>query len=235
VAGEVVAIDGKTLCGSVDTAANQHPLHLVSAWATEARLVLGQVAVAAKSNEITAIPLLLELLDLRGGIVTIGALGCQKEIAGAIRAQAADHVLTVKDNQPTLHQEVHEAFLAHAEPDFTDPSLRRLKTVERGHGREEAREYFIAPAPPATSRATCQAVWAPSPAWRTMRSSWTLARRTAHARSLRPAALASVTSPGVTISPLPATRASATPPATGSSGSTPTSGSTTPTGPGWPP
>ena len=74
--------------------------------------------------------------------------GCQKEIAGAIRARAADYVLTVKDNQPTLHQAIHEAFLAHADADFTDPSLRRLKTVERGHGREETREYFIAAVPP---------------------------------------------------------------------------------------
>jgi len=78
-----VAIDGKTLRGSFDTAANQNPLHLVSAWATDARLVLGQVAVDAKSNEITAIPLLLELLDLKGCIVTIDAMGCQKEIATA--------------------------------------------------------------------------------------------------------------------------------------------------------
>ncbi|HEV3255447.1 MAG TPA: ISAs1 family transposase [Gemmataceae bacterium] len=153
---EFVAIDGKTLRGSFDTAAAQNPLHLVSAWATEARLVLGQVAVDAKSNEITAIPLLLELLDLKGCIVTIDAIGCQKEIAAAIRAREADYVLTLKDNQPTLHQAVHEAFLAHADADFTDPTLRRLKTVERGHGREETREYFIAAAPP---ELTCTGDW----------------------------------------------------------------------------
>lgn len=147
VAGEVVAIDGKTLRRSFDSAAAQNPLHLVSAWATEARLVLGQVAVAAKSNEITAIPLLLELLDLRGCIVTIDAMGCQTEIAAAIRDRGADYVLAVKDNQPTLHQAVQQAFLAHAEADFTDPSLRRIKTVERGHGRTETREYFCADAP----------------------------------------------------------------------------------------
>src|SRR5271156_4144159 len=113
-AGEVVAIDGKTLRGSFDTAAGQNPLHLVSAWATEARLTLGQVAVDAKSNEITAIPLLLELLDLRGRIVTIDAMGCQKEIAAAIRGRDADYVLALKDNQPSLHQAVHEAFVAYA-------------------------------------------------------------------------------------------------------------------------
>lgn len=147
VSGEVVAIDGKTLRGSFDTATEQNALHLVSAWATEARLVLGQVAVDAKSNEITAIPLLLELLDLKGCIVTLDAMGCQKDLAAAIREQEADYVLTVKDNQPTLHQTLQEAFLAHAEADYTDPSLRRLKTVEKSHGREETREYFIADVP----------------------------------------------------------------------------------------
>src|SRR5262249_54771160 len=151
-AGEVVAIDGKTLRGSFDAAAGQSPLHLVCAWATEARLVLGQVAVDAKSNEITAIPLLLELLDLEGCVVTIDAMGCQKEIAAAIRGREADYVLTVKENQPGLYQAVHEAFLAHAEADFADPALRRLKTVERSHGRQEAREYFIAPAPAESAR-----------------------------------------------------------------------------------
>jgi predicted transposase YbfD/YdcC len=153
VAGEVVAIDGKTLRGSFDTAAGQNPLHLVSAWATEARLSLGQIAVDAKSNEIPAIPLLLELLDLKGCIVTIDAMGCQTEIAAAIRARDADYLLAVKDNQPTLHREVHQAFVAHAESDFRDPSLRRLTTVDRGHGREERREYFTAPVP-ASIRAT---------------------------------------------------------------------------------
>ena|SRR5579863_7861085 len=147
VAGEVVAIDGKTLRGSFDTAAGKNPLHLVSAWACEARLTLGQVAVDAKSNEITAIPLLVELLALKGCIVTIDAMGCQKDIAAAIRAREADYVLAVKDNQPNLHKTVHEAFLAHAEDDFADPTLKRIKTVEHSHGRDETREYFIAEAP----------------------------------------------------------------------------------------
>ena len=147
VAGEVVAIDGKTARGSFDTAAGKNPLHLVSAWACDARLTLGQVAVNAKSNEITAIPLLLELLDLKGCIVTIDALGCQKEIASAIRGRAADYVLAVKDNQPSLHQAVSDAFVAYAEDDFTDPALKHLKRVERSHGRDETREYWIAPAP----------------------------------------------------------------------------------------
>ncbi len=146
---ELVAIDGKTLRRSFDTAAGQGPLHLVSAWACETRLVLGQVAVDAKSNEITAIPLLLELLDLEGCVVTIDAMGCQKDIAAAVRGRQADYVLAVKDNQPTLHRAVHEAFLAHAEAGFPTPAVRRLKAVGRGHGRHETREYFIAAAPPA--------------------------------------------------------------------------------------
>ena len=144
---ELVASDGKTLRGSFDTAAGQNPLPLVSAWAAQARLVLGQIQVDGKSNELTAIFLLLELLDLQGCIVTLDAMGCQKAIAADIRAQGADYVLAVKDNQPRLHQTIHEAFLAHAETDYTDPKLRRLKTVERGHGRQETRAYFIASAP----------------------------------------------------------------------------------------
>jgi predicted transposase YbfD/YdcC len=152
VAGEIVAIDGKTLRGSFDTAAGKNPLHLVSAWACDARLTLGQVAVDAKSNEITAIPLLLAMLDIKDCTVTIDAMGCQKEIAAAIRAREADYVLAVKDNQPGLHQAVHEAFVAHAEADFSDPSLRRIRTVERSHGRAETREYFMVEAPAALVR-----------------------------------------------------------------------------------
>jgi predicted transposase YbfD/YdcC len=145
--GEHVAIDGKTLRGSHDSDTRPNALHLVSAWASEARLFLGQVAVAEKSNEITAIPQLLELLDLEGDTVTIDALGCQKDIAEAIVAKQADYVLAVKDNQPTLHQAVHEAFLQLADDDYTEPSLRRLKTIDHDHGRTETREYFIADVP----------------------------------------------------------------------------------------
>jgi predicted transposase YbfD/YdcC len=151
---EHVAIDGKTLRGSFDAAGGVPPLHLVSAWASEARLVLGQVAVDSKSNEITAIPVLLQLLDLRGCIVSIDAMGCQKAIAADIRAQEADYVLAVKDNQPTVHDAVHAAFVAHADEDYSAPSLRRLKTVEHSHGRDETREYFIAEAPWELTRRT---------------------------------------------------------------------------------
>jgi predicted transposase YbfD/YdcC len=145
--GEHVIIDGKTQRGSHDGDRRPNALHLVSAWASEARLFLGQVAVAEKSNEITAIPQLLELLDLQGDTVTIDAMGCQKEIARAIVAKEADYVLAVKDNQPTLHNAIHEAFLHIVDEDYTEPSLRRLKTIDRDHGRTETREYFIADVP----------------------------------------------------------------------------------------
>jgi predicted transposase YbfD/YdcC len=142
---EIVAIDGKTLRGSFDTAAGQQPLHLVSAWASEARLVLGQVAVDQKSNEITAIPALLELLDLKGAIVTIDAMGCQTEIAKAIRAREADYVLAVKDNQPTVHRLIVDAL--DADLGRRQPQARRCRKVERNHGRTETREYVVLPAP----------------------------------------------------------------------------------------
>src|SRR5208282_2453939 len=93
-----------------------------------------------------------EVVDIKNSIVTIDAMGCQKEIAAKIRAREADYVLAVKDNRPRLHQAVHEAFVAHAEEDFTDPTLKRIKTVERSHGRDETREYFVAEAPAALVR-----------------------------------------------------------------------------------
>ncbi len=147
--GKQVAIDGKTLRGSHDGTARPNALHLVSAWATEARLFLGQLAVDQKSNEITAIPQLLELLDLEGDTVTIDAMGCQKEIAKTIVDKKANYVLQVKDNQPTLHAAICEAFIGFAEADYTEPSLRRFRTVDCDHGREETRDYFIAKLPAA--------------------------------------------------------------------------------------
>jgi len=145
--GKQVAIDGKTLRGSHDGDARPNALHLVSAWATEARLFLGQLAVDQKSNEITAIPQLLELLDIEGDTVTIDAMGCQKEIAKTIVDKKADYVLQVKDNQPTLHEAISEAFIGFADDDYTEPSLRRFRTFDRDHGREETRDYFIADVP----------------------------------------------------------------------------------------
>jgi predicted transposase YbfD/YdcC len=147
VGGKQVAIDGKTLRGSHDGDTRPHALHLVSAWATEARLFLGQLAVDQKSNEITAIPELLELLDSEGDTVTIDAMGCQKEIAKTIVDKKANYVLQVKDNQPTLHQAISETFIRFADDDYTEPSLRRFKTFDCDHGREETRQYFIADVP----------------------------------------------------------------------------------------
>jgi predicted transposase YbfD/YdcC len=141
--GQVVAIDGKTLRGSFDTAAAQSPLHLVSAWSEANHLVLGQVAVDSKSNEITAIPKLLELLDISGAIVTIDAMGCQKDIAAQIIAQGGDYVLALKDNQPTLAQELADYFSEQVEDDFAEVSYRYRETREVGHGRQEQRHYYI--------------------------------------------------------------------------------------------
>jgi predicted transposase YbfD/YdcC len=145
--GTHVAIDGKTMRGSHDGDTRPNALHLVSAWATEARLFLGQVAVDQKSNEITAIPQLLELLSIEGDTVTIDAMGCQKEIVKTIVDKKANYVLQVKDNQPTLRQGISEAFIRFANDDYTEPSLRRIRTFDCNHGREETREYFIANVP----------------------------------------------------------------------------------------
>jgi len=136
-----VAIDGKTLRGS--GSAKLGPLHLVSAWATAQRLSLGQVAVDAKSNEITAIPALLELLDLQGALVTIDAMGCQKDIAAKIIAGGGDYVLTVKDNQPHLLEDIQASFERAIDQGFAGVEHDTYETRERGHGRQEYRCYTV--------------------------------------------------------------------------------------------
>ena len=138
---EHVAIDGKTLRGS--GSAQLGPLHLVSAWATAQRLSLGQVAVDAKSNEITAIPALLELLDLKGALVTIDAMGCQKAIARKVIDQGGDYILTVKENQEHLRADIQEALAQACEDDFAGLEHDTYETHERGHGREEYRCYSV--------------------------------------------------------------------------------------------
>ena len=145
--GKHIAIDGKTLRGSFDKAAGQNPLHLVSAWSCEARLTLGQVATDAKSNEITAIPLLLELLDLKGATVTSDAMGCQKEIAQKIIDREGDYLLALKDNHPKLCEAVGAEFDAALETAAGPEGLRRHVTVETNRGRQERREYYAMPAP----------------------------------------------------------------------------------------
>jgi len=140
-AGRVIAIDGKTLRRAHDQ--GEKPLHLVSAFATENRLVLSQQAVADKSNEITAIPELLRLLDVKKAIVTIDAMGCQKEIAAQIKAQRGDYVVALKDNQPTLYADVQDLFLAGMEADFAGMKHQQYETKEKGHGRQETRTYHL--------------------------------------------------------------------------------------------
>ena len=143
VQGELISIDGKTLRHSFDTAAGQAPIHVISAWAGQNRLVLGQVKVDDKSNEITAIPALLSLLDLHGGTVTIDAMGCQKEIARQIIDQGGDYVLALKGNQGTLHADVAEFFDDASQRQFAGVAHQYTETVEKDHGRVEKRRYWF--------------------------------------------------------------------------------------------
>jgi predicted transposase YbfD/YdcC len=145
--GQVVPIDGKTLRRSFDSANDLPALHLVSAWAAENRLVLGEIPVDDKSNEITAIPKLLEILELTGVIVTIDAMGCQKEIAAAVRQKEADYVLAVKDNQPHLYEDLSDHFDRVLEDEEIWPRTRRHATKEKNRGRLEHRTYISTPVP----------------------------------------------------------------------------------------
>jgi predicted transposase YbfD/YdcC len=138
---EIIAVDGKTLRRSHDRGKGLAALHLVSAWATTNRVVLGQVATDAKSNEITAIPELLQWLKLQGCIVTIDAMGCQTKIAAQIIEQGGDYVLALKGNQETLAAEVEEAFIDADARDYAGVESEFLETIERGHGRLETRRY----------------------------------------------------------------------------------------------
>jgi len=145
--GQVVAIDGKTLRRSFDRASSKSAIHMVSAWASANHISLGQVVVDEKSNEITAIPKLLKILELSGCLVTIDAMGCQVEIARAIVEAKADYVLAAKDNQPTLAQGIGAFFVDHAQDDFARVEARRHVTEEKGHGRQERREHVVCRVP----------------------------------------------------------------------------------------
>ena len=146
-AGQVIAIDGKTLRRSFDAASSKAAIHMVSDWATANHISLGQVVVDAKSNEITAIPKLLQILEISGCLVTIDAMGCQTEIAQEIINAGANYVLAVKGNQPTLHEGIKAFFDDHLEDDFARTKARRHETKEKGHGREENRSYVVCPIP----------------------------------------------------------------------------------------
>lgn len=139
--GDWVHVDGKTMRRTRSAAKNLGALHVVSAWAGQTGLTLGQVAVEAKSNEITAMPQLLQLLDLRQKIVTIDAMGCQKEIARIVVDQQGDYVLAAKDNQPSLHEEIQTAFATAAEQGKMPHRVYR--TEESGHGRHEQRTVQV--------------------------------------------------------------------------------------------
>jgi len=146
-AGRLIPIDGKTLRRSADKAINKSPLHLVSAWAAANHLLLGQVAVGDKSNEITAIPQLLDLLDVQGAIVSIDAMGCQKEIAKKIVAGGGDYVLAVKGNQETLYNDIMAYVGECLDKDFAGVKVSRHGSKEQGHGRVEERQVLAVPVP----------------------------------------------------------------------------------------
>src|SRR5512138_3220499 len=141
--GQVIAIDGKELRRSMDETLGKRAIHMVSAWASENRLVLAQQKVDEKSNEITAIPALLEMLEIAGCIITIDAMGCQTEIAQHITDQQGDYVLTVKENQGHLYEDIEhlcQLYLQHEQPMFYFNDY--AKTVDKDHDRIEIRECW---------------------------------------------------------------------------------------------
>lgn len=144
---ETIAIDGKKLRRSFDHTTDRNPIHMVSAWASEQRLVLAQSKVDEKSNEITAIPELLRVLDITGAIVTIDAMGCQKEIATQIINGDGDYILALKDNHPKLAADVRQLFADSQQDDIIIPTRTSYETVERRHGRTERRIYTVIDAP----------------------------------------------------------------------------------------
>ena len=147
VEGSTVAIDGKTLRGSHDRANGQGPLHIVNAWAKELKICIGQLGVDSKSNEIPAVQQLIEMIDLKGAVVTVDAMHCQKKTLRQIRNGKADYVATVKSNQQKLHDRIRSEFDKHAENNFSATRLRQHSKTERSHGRDETRTCMVYPAP----------------------------------------------------------------------------------------
>lgn len=143
--GDLIALDGKTLRRSHNASKEQRAIHMVSAWANRNRLVLGQVKVADKSNEITAIPELLKMLDITGCVITIDAMGCQKKIAEQIIGQGGDYVLAVKENQGTLYTAVVESFARAEEQAFSGMVYSQDTQLEKDHGRIETRRFVALP------------------------------------------------------------------------------------------
>ena len=145
--GRLIPIDGKTLRHSFDHAHQKGALHLVSAWAHDNQLTLGQIAVDEKSNEITAIPQLLAMIDIRGAVVSIDAMGCQTAIAETILEGEGDFLLAVKDNQPKLAQTCRETFLAYHEEPAAHPEVSTQVQTAQAHGRREERHCLVSPLP----------------------------------------------------------------------------------------
>jgi predicted transposase YbfD/YdcC len=141
--GQVIAIDGKTCRRSYDKGIGKEAIHMVSAWAQHNGIVLGQRKVDDKSNEITAIPELLKLLNVTGCIVTIDAMGCQKKIVKTIRDNHADYVLCVKENQGNLYQDIEDWFQYADQVNFKDMNHSHDRTVNKGHGRIEIRDCWV--------------------------------------------------------------------------------------------
>ena len=140
---DVIALDGKTVRRSHDRHAGREAIHMVSAWANANRLVLAQERVSATSNEITAVPNLLRVLEVKGCLVTIDAIGCQREIAQQIREQGGDYVLALKENQPKLLEEVTATFAQARANVFVDLQLDQERNVDKGHGRLEVRHHWV--------------------------------------------------------------------------------------------
>lgn len=143
ISSEIISIDGKTICGSKSE--ERRPIHMISAWATEQEVVLGQMCVEEKTNEIPTVPLLLELLDISGCIVTADAMSCQREITKKITEREGDYVLSLKENQPTLYEYAQTYFkdaLAHPQ---MYPEMSSCETLDKGHGRIERRTYYLSP------------------------------------------------------------------------------------------
>lgn len=141
---DVIAIDGKTLRGSYDKSRRRGAIHVISAFSTMNGIVLGQLKTSEKSNEITAMPELINLLDIKGKIITTDAMGCQKDIAEKIRKQEGDYLLAVKGNQGKLYRAIEEAFPVKR---INDPSLESFVTEEKNHGRKETRLHVVSDIP----------------------------------------------------------------------------------------
>lgn len=150
--GKTVSIDGKTLCGSHDRPAAKQALHIVSAWANQVKFCLGQVSVESKSNEIPAVRELLDILHLKGAVVTADAMHCQKETAQKIIDKEANYVLQVKQNQKSLSAAITEEIDRYAQDNFQHRKVRQLTTTEKNRGRLETRTVMVAPAPAALKK-----------------------------------------------------------------------------------